>query len=471
VDAQARTSQSRKTSKRGVKHLVAQGVVTGACAAVVGLLCSTAVAAARARDGGTLVVLLTQDLSQEAAELSPEGATVRALTAAPLCRLEADGRLRWLLTTVERTAEGLAVTPRPGARFPSGAALSPAELAAAWLRALEAGPTARGLLAPVRTVHETLASQAQARAPSLLLPLAYPWPDLETALCHPALTPTRREGWEGIGPYAPTGQDRASAAPDFPDGRPFPKGLLLRKVTRRVGLRMLQAHEAQLLVGDAGPLDGPLLAATYLAYRPARRVLAEAVAARLDRSALVHSFVPAPAAPLWGLLPPGLGGPKEAARTTPPARQSGTASLLFDRDRSAQRAVAERLQILLNDAGFRLTLSGRSGAELNAAWDRGEGDLALRSVLLPPIPAPALAVILELSGDGEASRRELPALGALPDPEGRAARVRERALALATSLPLVPLYVEGPRARLDDRLVDARRDAFGLWVLDDVWWP
>lgn len=475
--------ESRKPGKQGVgkqgvkhlvtvKHLVARRVVAPVCAVGIGLVCATADAAARARDGGTLVVLLTQDVSQETAELSPEGATVRALTAAPLCRLEADGRVHGLLATLERTAEGLTVTPRPGARFPSGAALSPAELAAAWLRALQAGPSARGLLAPVRAVRETLAMQAQARGPSLLLPLAHPWPDLESSLCHPALAPTRQaSAREGIGPYAPTGQDRASAAPDFPDGRPFPKSLVLRRVTRRVGLRTLQAHEAQLLVGDAGPNEGPLLAATYLAYRPARRVLAEAVGARLDRAALVHSFVPAPAAPLWGLLPPGLGGPKEAARTTPPPRQSGVATLLFDRDRPAQRAVAERLQILLNDAGFRLTLSPRTGAELSAAWDRGEGDLALRSVLLPPIPAPALAIILELSGESEANRRELPALGAVPDPEGRAARVRERALALATSLPLVPLYVEGTRARLDEHLVDARRDAFGLWVLDDVWWP
>jgi peptide/nickel transport system substrate-binding protein len=443
-------------------------------AVFVGLFCATALAAARARDGGTLVVALAQDISQEATELTPEGAMVRALTSAPLCRLEADGQVRGLLATVERTPDGLTVTPRPGARFPSGTALSPAELATAWLRILESGPTARGLLAPIRAVRETLGAQAQARAPSLLLPLAHPWPDLEASLCHPALAPTRLVGSarEGIGPYTALGADRASAAPDFPEGRPFPDGLALRRVTRRVGQRMLQAHEAQALIGDAGPSDGPLLAPTFLAYRPARRPLADAVAARLDRAALVRSFVPAPSAPLWGLLPPALGGPpKESSRPPPPARQSGVATLLFDRDRPVQRAVAERLQILLNDAGFRLTLSPRTSQELSAAWDRGEGDLALRSVLLPPIPAPALAVVLELSGDSEASRREIPALGALPDAEARATRVRERALALGASLPLVPLYVEGMRARLDERLVDARRDAFGLWVLDAVWWP
>jgi len=92
-------------------------------------------------------------------------------------------------------------------------------------------------------------------------------------------------------------------------------------------------------------------------------------------------------------------------------------------------------------------------------------------VLLPPLPAPALAVVLALSGDAEASRRELPALGAVSDATQRGAKAAERALALAPTLPLLPLYVESARVRLDPRVVDVRRDAFGLWMLDDAWWP
>jgi hypothetical protein len=69
------------------------------------------------------------------------------------------------------------------------------------------------------------------------------------------------------------------------------------------------------------------------------------------------------------------------------------------------------------------------------------------------------------------SRRELAALGALADAEARAARARERAVQLASALPVVPLYVEGLRARLDPALVDVRRDGFGQLVLDDAWWP
>jgi len=133
--------------------------------------------------------------------------------------------------------------------------------------------------------------------------------------------------------------------------------------------------------------------------------------------------------------------------------------------------VAERLQILLRDASAPLSLRGLPAAQAAAAWERGEGDALLRSVLLPPLPAPALAVVLALAGDAEATRRELPALGAIPDAAQRAAKAAERALALAPTLPLLPLYVESVRVRLDPRLVDVRRDAFGLVVLDDAWWP
>ena len=80
-------------------------------------------------------------------------------------------------------------------------------------------------------------------------------------------------------------------------------------------------------------------------------------------------------------------------------------------------------------------------------------------------------MVLELAGDASASRRELAPLGAVGDTGERAARTRERALQLAASLPVLPLYVEGLRGRLDPALVDVRRDGFGLWMLDDAWWP
>jgi len=429
-------------------------------------------AAARARDGGTLRVAVLPEVRADRWGETPEGAVARGLLAAPLCRLDAAGRLEPLLASFQRTADGLTVVPRPGARFPSGAALGAAELARAWSRALERSPVARAALAPVRDLAATLDAQARTRAPALTLPLAHPWPDLEVALCHPALAPVPGDGAaDGIGPYLPDGADHGRASPGFPEGRPHPDALVLTTLSRRAAERALESRTAQLLLGEGGDPSAPALFATYLVSRPGAKAVVALLEPRLDRAALVRSFVGGPAAPMPGLLPPALGGPDRPAASATPGRGAGAALLLYVADRPAQRAVAERLQILLRDAGAQLTLGPRSAEALDRDWRAGQGELALRSVLLPPLPAPALAVVLELAGDAALSRRELAALGAVSDAPARSARARERALQLAGVLPVLPLYVEGLRARLDPALVDTRRDGLGLWVLDDAWWP
>lgn len=432
-----------------------------------------ALAAARARDGGTLRIALPPEVGADVAAETPEAASVRELTAAPLCRLGPDGHPVPVLASLERRGDAVAVVPRPGVRFPSGTPLGAAELARAWLRGPATGTVGRGLLAPLRGGLSTLEAARQSKEPVLLLPLAFPWPDLEASLCHPALAPQRDTGTslEGIGPYAPDGAERARAAPGFPEGRPHPDTLEVRALSLRNARRALQRREVQAVFGDGADGAEPGLFATYLVLRPAAQALGQRVAARLDRRALVQSFVGGASAPLPGLLPAALGGPAEAAVAAAPAGTASPAVLLYASDRPAHRAVAERLQILLRDASAPLTLRGLPAREAAAAWERGEGDAMLRSVLLPPLPAPALAVVLALSGDAEAARRELPALGAVSDATQRGAKAAERALALAPTLPLLPLYVESARVRLDPRVVDVRRDAFGLWMLDDAWWP
>jgi hypothetical protein len=422
--------------------------------------------------GGTLRLALLPEVRADRSGETPEGAVVRGLLAAPLCRLDVAGRPEPLLGRVQRTSDGATLALRPGAVFPSGATLGAAELARAWLGAIDRSPVARALLAPVRTPSAALEAATRAGGTTLPLPLVHPWPDLEATLCHPALTPALGEGGaDGVGPYVPDGPDRARASTTFPEGRPYPDALALATLSRRAAQRALEARTAQVLLGDGADAPSPALFATYLVYRPGARPVVALLDGRLDRAALVRSFVGGPAAPMPGLLPPALGGAEATARPAAPGRGSGTAALVFAQDRPGQRAVAERLQILLRDAGVKLTLAPRGAEALDRDWRAGQGDLALRSVLLPPQPAPALAVVLELGGDPEVSRRELTALGAMPDAEARAARARERALQLAGGLPLVPLYVEGLRARLDPALVDIRRDGFGLLVLDDAWWP
>ena len=153
----------------------------------LGVAAAPAGAAARARDGGTLRLALLPEVRADRAGETPEGASVRGLLAAPVCRLDAGGHPGPLLASFQRTAEGLSVVPRPGARFASGAPLGAAELARGGC-ALEHSPVARAALAAVRDAPGVLEQQARARGPSLGLPLAHPWPDLEVALCHPSLT-------------------------------------------------------------------------------------------------------------------------------------------------------------------------------------------------------------------------------------------------------------------------------------------
>jgi peptide/nickel transport system substrate-binding protein len=178
---------------------------------------------------------------------------------------------------------------------------------------------------------------------------------------------------------------------------------------------------------------------------------------------------------MHGLLPPGLlgTGAMTPARKAKPAAATASGSRAFTLGYEAalpeHRAVAERLQVLLHDAGFKVKLRADSRAGLARARAAGEVEAALVSVLLPPVPAPALAVVLGLTGDASLLGKELPSLGAVADADARAKLVGERAQALQPSLPVLPLFARGLRLQLSPSLIDARRDAFGLLVLDDAW--
>ncbi|MFY0579288.1 hypothetical protein ACN28S_37950 [Cystobacter fuscus] len=93
----------------------------------------------------------------------------------------------------------------------------------------------------------------------------------------------------------------------------------------------------------------------------------------------------------------------------------------------------------------------------------------LHSLLLPPVPGPALAVVLDAAGRKDLLGVELPRIGALPDAAARDARVRERALVLAPSLPLLPLYAQGLALRAEPEVGGLVFDAQGLPLLDGVW--
>jgi hypothetical protein len=241
----------------------------------------------------------------------------------------------------------------------------------------------------------------------------------------------------------------------------------------RAAGRILARGEVHVLLGEASGKDAsPLLFATYFVYRPdGLPPGALSALARVDVAALVRTFVPGPAAPLRGLLPEAEGEPKAAGKPWkgPAAQAAGRSFTLgYEVGLPEQKAVAERLQVLFHDAGYAVRLLGDSPEALVRARQRGDVQAALVSVLLPPLPAPALAVVLGLLGDSGLLSRELPPLGALQDAQARAAQAAARARALLGEVSLYPLYVRGLRVQLQEGLLDARRDAFGLLVLDEA---
>ena len=458
------------------RHCGLLGLLALLCAAAPGF------SAARARLGGTLCVGLVGVAlpSAEGAVESPEADSLRTLVALPLCRL-------WpekvpVLASVGRAADGptdeVRVTPLPGARFADGSALGARDVALAWKRLLLSNSPYASLLAPVAHLEEALDAAPQTPEGPLHLRLQYPWPDFEASLCHPAFTPTRAAsgglGVQGVGLYGPLLEGRAAALGGTPGGPPFPASLSLLPLQARSAGRLLQRGEVHALLGAAAARDASaLLFATYLVYRPGS--LPEGALSalwRVDVEALVRTFVPGPAAALHGLLPEALGAAGPTARK-PKAWAAGAAvhgfTLGYEVGLPEQRAVAERLQVLLHDAGYAVRLVGDSRENLARARAQGHVEAALVSVLLPPLPAPALAVVLGLLGDTGLLSRELPALGAVADAQARSAKVAARAGELLSEVALYPLYARGLRVQLSDSMVDARRDAFGLLVLDEAW--
>jgi hypothetical protein len=213
----------------------------------------------------------------------------------------------------------------------------------------------------------------------------------------------------------------------------------------------------------------PALHATYLAYSP-RRVPADfrqAFESAVDREDLTRLFVRAPAVPMPHLLPPAL--LPQAPRPRPGAPAPGapkTVTLLYDSSLEDQRAVAERIQVRLHERGYTVALEPRTRAELRARWAKGDFELMLHALLLPPVPGPALAVVLDAAGRKDLLGVELPLIGAQADAGARDTRARERALALGPTVPLLPLYAQGLSVRGAPEVGGLTVDAQGLPVLD-----
>ena len=433
------------------------------------LLAPPTLAAGRVPYGGELRVahVGTAEALEPALADAPSEATLLGLVSRPVCHLAPEGHAAPAL------ARELSRPSPQGVRLGLPSPAQAQALVRAWgrLTGTEAPSPYRALLFPLRGEGRQLSASGD----GLELLLAFPWPDLERALCHPALA-LARAAPAALGPFASTGARTLEARLVWPEGRPYLDKLRLLPTDERGLTRLWTNKEAQVVLGvlpDASTVAGAALYATYLAWSP-RSVpvdFRQAVESALDREDLTHLFVRGPAVPMPHLLPPALLPQAPEPRTTPapPPRTGSKVTLLYDAESEDQRAVAERLQVKLYDRGYTVALTPLPRAELRARWARGDYELMLHSLLLPPVPGPALAVVLDAAGRKDLLGVELPRIGALPDAAARDAKARERALALAPSVPLLPLYAQGLALRVAPEVGGLVFDAQGLPRLEGVW--
>lgn len=437
--------------------------------ALAGLLllgASPALAAGRVPYGGELRVASPgpAEPGEPALSDTPTEAALLGLLSRGVCRIDANGELHPALA--RELSRPLPQTVRLTLPSPTLAAA----LARAWTRLTgpEAPSPYRALLYPVRGEGRQLSPSGA----TLELNLSFPWPDLERALCHPALAPP--PSGAHLGPFALTGKGVLEAQLLYPEGRPYLDRLQLTVADDRGLTRLWTGKQVQLELGtlpDAGAVAAPALHATYLAYSP-RRVpsdFRQAFESAIDREDLTRLFVRAPAVPMPHLLPPALLTQPPRPRPGAPATPSGpprTVTLLYDSSLEDQRAVAERIQVRLHERGYTVALEPKSRAELRARWAKGDFELMLHALLLPPVPGPALAVVLDAAGRRDLLGVELPRIGQEADAAARDTRARERALALGPSVPLLPLYAQGIGMRAAPEVGGLSVDAQGLPVLD-----
>jgi hypothetical protein len=436
------------------------------------LTSTTGLAAGRIPYGGELRLAHTGSTEQAgdpAFSDSPVEATLFGLQSRPVCRLDASGAPR--LAIARDVSRSMAQTVR--ITLPS---LSVATtLARSWSRLAgsEAPSPYRALLFPIQGEARQLSPSGAA----LELSLSFPWPDMERAICHPALAPPLTTVAPSLGPFAATAsKGLLEARIGYPEGRPYLDRVLLTATDERGLARMWTARQVHLELGvlpESGVLTGPALYATYLAFSP-RRLPADfrqAFESAIDREDLTRLFVRAPAVPMPHLLPPAL-MPQASARprqSAPSAGGTRAVTLLYDMASQDQRAVAERIQVKLHERGYKVALEPLQRTVLRSRWAKGDFDLMLQSLLLPPIPGPALAVVLDAAGRKDLLGVELPLIGGVAEPTARDARARERALALAPTVPILPLFAQALGIRAAPELGGLVLDAQGLPVLDGVY--
>ncbi|MFL5321623.1 MAG: ABC transporter substrate-binding protein [Myxococcaceae bacterium] len=446
------------------------------------LLAATAFAASRARFGGIVRVAVIGSAPDADPTLSdtPNEAAVLSLSAQPICRIDRNGQVVPTLAASlsHSTPTQLRIALKPGLRFSGGQSINVHHVVDAWSKLLAPGTASpyRALFFPLRNGGTQLTGAIT--PPSLIeLSLAFPWPDLEKSLCHPALTVTPPHSPAGLGPFLP------ATAPgvfifnlNYPEGRPYPERVVLTNTDERGAAKAYSLDQAQVILGGAPTADartGPALYGTWLVYQPSRvgNGFRGAFEAAVDRTDLVRFFVRSgPSVVMSQLLPPALMPQSSSQHPVFPngAPPPSELTLLYDSGAEDQRAVAERIQVKLHDRGYRIALKGAPRSVLRSKWASGDFDFMLQGLLLPPAPAPAFAIALDLAGKRELLATELPTIGSIADQAARDNRTRDRADALLPTLPIIPLYAQGLAVTAKPEIENLAFDAQGLPTLGDT---
>jgi peptide/nickel transport system substrate-binding protein len=476
--------------RRGLALAALLALAAGAGAARAGM---------RALYGGELKVVLPaapQTLDPALATSPPDLAAVRLLHAG-LVSIGADGVLQpeLLAALPEPEAQGrlFRMRLRAGARFQDGSAISAQDVALSLSRLLDPGlgsPYAVLALPLVGAAEPSrIASGLTATGElDLQASLAFAYPDWMRAFAHPAAAVLGARAWAGsqpvgAGPFAlGPGELRFIAFDGCALGRPFADTVRLMTGDARSAARALALSEADLSAvpaPDRPGAEGPALFTTYLKLNSRRlggraAQVRRAVEASIDVADLTRTFVRAPAQPMAQLLPPLLDG-TSAAREARPGRPERAAAhgaplvLISDASSDDHRAVGERLQIKLHDAGVLLSVRRLARPELRAALGAGEYDLALVSFAALPEPGMAWAQLVLLGLGRDAARGELRRVGAGADPEARRAIARARAKELGERLPLIPLYAQAMRIVARPGVAAPGFDGSGAPLLADAW--
>jgi peptide/nickel transport system substrate-binding protein len=485
-----RPTAKARTRRRAPRRLPVLAAVAAA-AALAGA--SPARAGVRPGYGGELRVLL----AAAPRSADPARATdpadlilVRAVHATPL-EVDAAGKLEpGLLEEVPAPAAGgraFRLRLRAGLRFADGTPLVAADVAASLARLLREGANAWVAL-PILGADAYLGGKAATLAGvqvlsdrELLVTLAFTMPEWPRALAAPAAAVVSSRG-AGAGPFVLQGLDAAGARlvvnPFHGRGRAFADRLTFTVGDTRAAARALARGEADLVLrpepvaGAAAATETAPLLATVAAIN-GRRLGAGAqrvrnVLASLDRAELGRQYARGPSARLDTLVPAPLLPLPAPPRPATPADGGAPAArvvLLAAADAPDQRAVAERIQVKLFDAGVKAAVEVEGSTRFAARLSAEDFDVALVPVQVQAL-APALAAgALAFATRGAAACRRVIAELAGQDLATAAARAE----AAARTLDLVPLFSTGLDASAGPELQGLRLRADGGLDLGALW--